>query len=315
MTQRRVQTGLSGILALDKPKGMTSHDVVNTVRRVTGERRVGHAGTLDPMATGLLLVCVGPATRLADYLMAGIKTYEARICFGRATTTDDAEGETRYTGELPQGTEDAEYASSALKGMIGVLDQMPPAFSAIKKHGITAYKAARAGEPLALEPRRVELYDAVLCKSGKDYWDVALTVSKGFYVRSFARDLGTQLGSAAHLGALRRTASGPIDVSGATQLDTLAAGESLPFIDPVGALGLPVFAVNATQACAVQNGRALTLAEPKTPAPYLVSVVHEQRLLALYEGAGGGLAHPRVVIPGGVSLRCGQDLSVSPAQA
>ncbi|MDR2035954.1 MAG: tRNA pseudouridine(55) synthase TruB, partial [Coriobacteriales bacterium] len=187
MAKRRNPTGLSGILALDKPANMSSHDVVNTVRRLTGERRVGHTGTLDPLATGLLLVCVGPATRLADYFMAGTKTYEARICFGRATSTDDAEGETVQECSLPSRLKDASYASEVLAAMPGAFEQMPPRYSAIKKEGITAYKAARAGKQLALEPRPVELHDATVMATGADYWDVRLTVSKGFYVRSFAR--------------------------------------------------------------------------------------------------------------------------------
>ena len=298
MARRSTPTGLCGILALDKPEGMTSHDVVDAVRRVTAERRVGHAGTLDPLATGLLLVCVGPATRLASFLMAGIKTYEARICFGRATTTDDAEGKTMQVAELPSQLSDAAYAAQVLEGMLGEFEQLPPAFSAIKKEGVTAYKAARAGEQLALEPRRVTLYDAAVCTAGPDFWEVILAVSKGFYVRSFARDLGQELGSAAHLGALRRTASGSVTIEQAT-LFPLA--EPLQFLDPIAALGLPVVEVDAGQAQHVANGRPLTL--KKAPlSQTLISIAHDSRLLALYEPVGSsGLAQPKVVIPGGVT--------------
>ena len=304
MARKRIPTGLSGVLAVDKPAGMTSHDVVTMVRRVTGERRVGHTGTLDPLATGLLLVCVGPATRLADYLMAGIKTYEARICFGTATTTDDSEGEIIRTSDAPRKIEDAELAADTLQGLVGELLQVPPAFSAIKKDGVTSYKAARRGEAVVLEPRQVHLYDAKLLAIDRDYWNVQLTVSKGFYVRSFARDLGEHLESAAHLGALRRTASGNVSVQQACQLSSLAPGEPLPFIDVVAALDLPVIEVDAAGAERVSNGMTLTAQGVAQGQRSLASVVQEDRLLALYEVAGAsGFAQPKIVIPTGCVSR------------
>ncbi len=259
MARRDTTTGLSGILVIDKPAGMTSHDVVNTLRRLSGERRIGHAGTLDPLATGVLVLCIGPATRLADYLMAGLKTYEARICFGSATNTDDAEGETIQTSELPPGLEDPAFARQFLSEQAGEILQVPPAFSAIKKDGITAYKAARSGAALELEPRRVHLYEAELVTTGKDWWDIRITVSKGFYVRSFARDLGESLGSAAHLGALRRTASGQVSIKQAKDLSSLKTGEPLPYIDPTAALGFPVIEISPAEAQRVQNGMPLTI--------------------------------------------------------
>jgi len=313
MTPSRNSTGLSGILALDKPQGMTSHDVVGTVRRLTGERRVGHAGTLDPLATGLLLVCVGPATRLADYLMIGTKTYEARVCFGAQTTTDDQEGEILFAAELPQQLEDAAFAAQTLREMCGRFEQVPPAFSAIKKQGVTAYKAARAGKPLELEPRPVELYDALILEAGKDFWDVRLTVSKGFYVRSFARDLGRALGSAAHLGALRRTASGCVTIEQACELANLPEQQlgQLPFLDPVIALGYPMIEVDSREAQSVQNGRPLALTACSRAAQTvvsqtgarnnLISVVSRNRFLALYKPVGSsGLFQPEVVISAGI---------------
>jgi len=303
MTRHRDNpTGLSGILALDKPEKMTSHDVVDAVRRLTGERRVGHAGTLDPLATGLLFVCVGPATRLADYLMAGRKIYEARICFGFETTTDDRAGETISERELPPQLTDTAFAEQVLKGMLGKMEQVPPAFSAIKKEGVTAYKAARVGKQLTLEPRVVELHDALVLATGKDFWDVRLVVSKGFYVRSFARDLGRRLDSAAHLGALRRTASGQVTIEQANQLSSLSMSEPLPFLDPVAALGFPMVEVSCLEAQNVKNGQTLTL---PTTWSGLISIVCEGRLLALYETVGkSGLAKPRVVIPNGIKRFC-----------
>jgi tRNA pseudouridine55 synthase len=312
---------------------MTSHDVVNTLRRLTGERRIGHAGTLDPLATGLLLVCVGPATRLAPYLMGGTKVYEARICFGSATTTDDAEGEIICTRELPPEVGDAAFATRFLEELSGTLRQVPPAYSALKRNGVTAYKAARAGEALELEPRLVQLYEARLTGCGHDYWDVRITTSKGFYVRSFARDVGEQLGTAAHLGALRRQASGTVTLAQAVPLADLwdkrdedtggrrgTEDKPLPFIDPVRALGFPAVELDAAQAELVKNGSALTLraaqlsdysqksgrvqSSPALLPPEqqsLVSIVYEHTLLALYEvAASTGFARSKVVIPGGV---------------
>ena len=160
---RRGATGLAGVLAIDKPAGMTSHDVVNRVRRITGERRVGHAGTLDPLATGLLLVGVGPATRLSSYLTARDKTYVARIVFGLSTDTDDADGRVM---EVPSAHVLAERlelvgrldAREVCGRLVGETEQLPPAYSAIKKGGVTAYAAARAGEALELETRTVTVH-------------------------------------------------------------------------------------------------------------------------------------------------------------
>src|SRR6185437_10671118 len=150
---------MNGILAVDKPKGWTSHDVVARVRRWSGQRRVGHAGTLDPMATGVLVVCMGEATRMSDDLMRGVKWYLARIRFGVRTDTDDAMGQ--VVEHRPVGFQIAEL-ESALRGQMGNIRQVPPAFAAIKQHGRPAYKAARAGELVELAPRPVTVYTIAL---------------------------------------------------------------------------------------------------------------------------------------------------------
>lgn len=334
MTPRRNPTGLCGVLALDKPLHLSSHDVVEAIRRLTGERRVGHAGTLDPLATGLLLVCVGPATRLSEYLMRGQKTYEARICFGTATTTDDAEGSVIETSALPPEVGDARFATECLTSLVGKSEQIPPVFSAIKKRGVKAYEAARMGKTLECEPRSVQLFEAKLCAIGSDYWDLQLVVSKGFYVRAFARDMGKALGSAAHLGALRRTASGGLTLEQAFELLELKQREELPFINPAAALGLPIITVSATGEQRVKHGRTLSKNEliyskavawqnplqgdaaEQDLSEYdplqqgglaaeqkLFSIVYEERLLALYERDNSGdTLRPKVVIPGGIPL-------------
>jgi tRNA pseudouridine55 synthase len=213
------RTESAGILLLDKPSGPTSHDVVAAVRRATGIRRVGHAGTLDPLATGLLVVCLGVATRLSEYLAGKDKRYLARVRLGVATTTYDAQGDVtgEYTGSLPA----REEAESALAGFRGRQLQVPPQYSAIKRGGQKAYEAARRGETVTLEARPVEFYSIEL-----QTWeppDCILTVhcSAGTYIRSLAHDLGQRLGCGAHLAALRRTASGSLDVAEAVTLEAL----------------------------------------------------------------------------------------------
>lgn len=319
---KRGASGLCGVLAIDKPKGITSHDVVNAVRRVTGERRVGHAGTLDPMAEGLMLVCVGAATRLSARLTGHDKRYTARIVFGAATDTDDAEGRitTAYTKAAP-GEGLAGLASiepqELLDGITGPTMQLPPAYSAIKKNGVTAYKAAREGRELELEPREVTIYAARFLGAGFEgvelddgqggrfcatlpYWDVDLEVSKGTYIRSIARDLGQALGCGAHLSALRRTEVGGMGLQGAVSLEGLAAaaaaGEELPWEDPVALLGAcNVRELNAAELEDVSNGRTLRGEHPEG----LTACTSNGRLMALYEQCGAA-ARPELVIPGGV---------------
>lgn len=264
MSRRRGASGLSGILLVDKPAGCTSHDVVDRVRRASGERRVGHAGTLDPMATGLLVVLVGPATRLAPYLTAAEKRYEATIVFGAATDTDDREGEVVAEAAVPPDVFEPARAQSLLDGVLGKSMQMPPAYSAIKVDGQVAHRAARGGEALALEPRPIHVHEASLlginAEAGE--WRVDFTVSKGTYVRALARDLGERAGTLAHLGALRRTASGRFDVAAAHSLDavTAAGAEGLPalFADPAEAFSaMPRVSADA----------ALVLSGRPLPAP------------------------------------------------
>ncbi len=218
---KRGATDLFGILAIDKPAGITSHDVVSRMRRLTGEGRIGHAGTLDPAATGLLIVCLGPATRLADLIMAKTKSYEARIVFGAQTDTDDAEGQVVKQAAIPANLTDTDFAQRILSEFLGEQLQMPPQFSAIKKGGVKAYQVARKGGTFELEPRRINISKIELLQVGQNFWDVFAEVSKGTYIRSLARDIGERAGSLAHLGSLRRTSCGSLDVSAAHKLEDL----------------------------------------------------------------------------------------------
>ena len=220
-----------GLLLVDKPAGMTSHDVVAIARRALGERRIGHAGTLDPFATGLLVLLAGRMTRLLPYLDGEPKVYEARIQFGAETDTDDGTG--RVVREAPPPIRaDVDRAIAALTG---VIDQEPPAYSAKQVGGQRAYDAARRGTPVKLPATRVTVHSWSVRGRTNDTIDVTITCSGGTYVRALARDLGRQAGSAAHLTVLRRIRSGPFQVANACGLDSLRDGRCAP-LSPLRAL-------------------------------------------------------------------------------
>lgn len=307
MTPKRGATDLSGVLPVDKPAGVTSHDVVNVVRRVTGERRVGHAGTLDPSATGLLVVLVGPATRLAPYLTGAEKTYEARIVFGSETDTDDGEGAVTRTAPVPPALSDERVAREALANIVGVHEQVPPAYSAIKVDGRTAHRVARGGGEVRLEPRRIEVLEAELLSIASEdelTYTVRFVVSKGTYVRALARDLGRALGTAAHLGGLRRTRSGALTIEDAHQLseveDAGPSGVEHLFVDAVTALGLPAIELSQTDAEFVAHGTAIDAAAAAGLGDGPIALTRMGRLLAVYEKRGGRLS-AAVVFPGSVA--------------
>jgi tRNA pseudouridine55 synthase len=217
-------TGTSGLVIVDKPGGMTSHDVVARIRRLAGTRRVGHAGTLDPMATGVLVVGVEKATRLLGYLTLTEKQYDATIRLGQSTSTDDAEGE--ITGGAPAKDVTAETLAKAVKDLTGEIEQVPPSVSAIKVDGQRAYRLARRGAAPELKARPVTVYEFTVTAvhPAGDLLDVEATVrcSSGTYIRALARDLGGQLGTGGHLTRLRRTRVGGYGLQGARTLEQLA---------------------------------------------------------------------------------------------
>jgi tRNA pseudouridine55 synthase len=210
---------LEGVLLVDKPSGMTSHDVVDRVRRVLRMKRIGHAGTLDPMATGLLIVLVGKATKLSQYLMSLDKEYEGTVRLGITTKTHDAEGDVAATRPVPALTE--EQLKAAMAAFIGDQYQLPPMFSAKKQDGVPLYKLARKGREVEREPRFIRVSSFDLVRFGLPDFDIRLRCSKGTYVRTLAHDLGEKLGCGAHLSALRRTATDRFTVAQAVPLDTL----------------------------------------------------------------------------------------------
>lgn len=214
----------AGVLNIDKPQGLSSHDVVNKVRRLVGIRRVGHAGSLDPLATGVLLVCVGHATRIADYLQAGTKVYAVTVRLGEETDTYDAEGQTTARHSVPDLSLD--QLAQVVAAFRGEIMQRPPAYSALKRDGRPLYQLARAGIEIEIQPRPVNLIDIDILAWQSPDLSLRLMTSPGFYVRSLAHDLGQVLGCGGHVRALRRLASGTWRVEDGITLDELgAAGE------------------------------------------------------------------------------------------
>ena len=214
---RAKTTAIDGLLLVDKPRGVTSHDVVGVARRALRTRRVGHTGTLDPFATGLLVLLVGRATRLASYVDDEPKVYEATIAFGAETTTDDLTGEITRTAERPSVSD----VDRAIVSLTGQIEQRPPDFSAKQIAGRRAYAAARAGEPLALMPVNVLVHDWRVTHRTPSTLGVTITCGGGTYIRALARDLGRATNSAAHLTALRRIRAGGFDVAAAVTVETL----------------------------------------------------------------------------------------------
>lgn len=219
VSARRTESGLHGLILVDKPAGWTSHDVVAKARRITGQPRIGHTGTLDPMATGLLVLCLGQATRLVEYLTGHDKRYTGEIVLGRTTSTDDAEGETLAEVAVPEI--DAHLLRELEGRFSGEILQLPPAVSAIKVGGRRAYAVARAGGEPRLEPRRVVIHRLTLESRAPGRLSIDVRCGAGTYIRSLARDIGALLGCGGHLGSLRRHTAGPFTVDEAVTLETL----------------------------------------------------------------------------------------------
>ena len=246
-----------GLLLIDKPAGMTSHDVVARTRRLLGTRAVGHAGTLDPMATGLLILFANNATRLSEYVLGADKTYEATVKLGERTNTDDAEGEVVQTRPV-QVT--AEQAQTAAAQFIGQIEQIPPQFSAISKNGVRAYALARKGETVELDSRRVVIHRLDVALAGADTLRLSVDCGSGTYIRALARDLGEALGCGAHLSALRRTRVGAFDVREAAPLDALTPEQAQARLLPMdlAAQHFPRADLSADQAQKFARGIAIS---------------------------------------------------------
>ena len=298
---RAVAGAPEGGLVIDKPVGPTSHDVVAVARRALGQPRIGHTGTLDPLATGVLPLLLGRATRLAQFLASGDKTYLATIQFGQATSSYDAAGEP--VGPAQAVSLDPAEVDAALAFFRGRQMQTPPAVSAKQVGGLRAYDLARRDQPVVLTPVEVEVTDLALVDCGQDTANVRVTCSAGFYVRSLAHDLGIRLGVGAHLTALRRERSGRSTLADSVGLDRLAkglegvAGQICPMADLLA--DWPVLALSADQVGRVGHGQAVAVAEGpdgNTPSSGRWRLIGPSGHLVALAEARAGFLHPILVL-------------------
>lgn len=287
------------MLLVDKPAGITSHDVVDEARRLTGIRKIGHAGTLDPFATGLLLVLVGKATRLSDLLMPLVKEYRVEAQFGAVSTTGDVDGEiTPVSGRIER-----QDILGVLPRFTGTIDQRVPAYAAVKVNGEALYRKARRGEEVERPVRQVQIHSLKLesFDARRQRAVMAVTCSRGTYIRQLCEDIGEQLGTGAYAAALRRTAVGEFRAARAlapARLESIPGSSRLcdenpAFISCLGALYfLPVREVDESEISAVTNGRPLA-----GEATGAIRVVGQERLLAVYgPGREKGQIEPMVVL-------------------
>ena len=277
---------IDGLLVIDKPSGVTSHDVVQRVRRWAGQRRVGHLGTLDPLATGVLPVALGEATKLSQLLTLGMKGYRGVIRLGIETTTYDPEGEVVASSDGPWP--DVETVEKGLDRFRGEIEQVPPPYSAVKRDGEAAYRRARRGEDVVLEPRPVTFYELTMLRYDPPDLEVEVLCSAGTYLRSLAHDLGGELGTFGHLACLVRTGSGPFTLEQAVSLEALDELDQSRLIPMAAATGLPSFEVDARTARRVGRGVQMGRHDVKgAPADGTLQLVQRGKLVALLEASRG----------------------------
>jgi tRNA pseudouridine55 synthase len=281
-----------GVLLIDKPPGISSHDVVNDVRRRFGTRRVGHAGTLDPLATGLLVVAVGPATRFLQYLPLEPKVYEGVFCFGNSTDTYDAEGAPQNPRPLPPDLQDA--IVNALPSFLGLIRQVPPMYSAVKVGGKPLYRYARAGVEIEPpNPRTVHIKEFALRRIDGEEAEFRIVCSGGTYVRSLAHDLGAAIGCGAYLTRLRRTDVGRFSIGQATVLSSVSPADLLPLreaLTPMTALQMDV-----VQTQNVREGRSIAIEKP--PAGLFAALLDPAGDVFSVARIEGNFLRPECVIP------------------
>ncbi len=290
---------MNGVLIVDKPAGPTSHDVVDRVRKILQQRSVGHLGTLDPSATGVLPLVIGNLTRLAQFYLSAEKTYEGVIRFGFATDTYDAEGEP--SGPAQKVTLTLAQVREMASRFCGVIEQMPPPFSAKKIQGVPAYKLARKRAPVLLQPVQVEIRELEILQVEGERATFRARVASGTYMRSVAHDMGQRMGCGAHLESLRRTAAGEFEISDAHGLEEIAQaakrGEiSGVFLHPRKLLPqFPSVTASEEAAAHIRNGRAVNL--PEFSGAKLVKVFYGQsELIAIASRVAGTLFQPKIVL-------------------
>lgn len=300
-SRRSERPGPSGFLAVDKPPGWTSHDVVDAARRWLRTRQIGHLGTLDPLATGVLPLAVRSATKLVSFMTAGDKEYVGVIRLGEATDTLDAEGRVtfRHEGRLP----DEAAVAAALQGFVGDIEQVPPMFSAVKKDGVPLHRLARQGREVEREPKKVHIERIVLRAYQPPDAAVEVTCSAGTYVRVLAADLGHRLGCGGHLLRLCRTRSGPFKLADALPIEVYAAeaerGEiAKRLISPADVLGFPVLRLSESESAHVAHGGEITAdGPPLRPGQYVAALEPGGQLRAVLEVRPGRRLQPVRVLP------------------
>jgi tRNA pseudouridine55 synthase len=289
----------SGVLLIDKPLGMTSFDVIRQLRHTTGQRKLGHAGTLDPMATGLLLILVNQATRLSDHIMHAPKRYDAQLTFGVATDSEDREGQPTSTAPWEHITLAA--IEAALPSLTGDVMQRPPAFSALHVQGERAYDLARRGQAPEMEARQVRIEEISDLVFEPPVLRFSVRCGPGTYIRSIARDLGEAVGSVAHLSGLRRTHTARCALSDALPLSALVSDPSLfpaCMMSMYTSLAhLPTLTLTTAQAVAMTRGQAVPLLATLTPAIYRVPIPGGDGLLAIVEATPNARPVTRVFQP------------------
>jgi tRNA pseudouridine55 synthase len=298
MSRRKTGDKVDGWVILDKPVGLGSTPAVSRVRRLFGARKAGHGGTLDPLASGVLPIALGEATKTVPFVMDGRKEYRFTLCFGQARSTEDAEGEVTAASDL-RPTDEA--IRRALAAFVGDIEQVPPAFSALKIEGKRAYDLARAGESVDLKPRRVVIERlALLGRPDTDHADFVVSCGKGTYIRSLGRDLALSLGTVGYLSALRRTAVGPFREEAAISLPKLEALGHIPAL--LGALApvatalddIPALALTEAQADRLRQGQPVLLTRDAPPSGTLVRAETGSKLVALVRSDGTALQPVRV---------------------
>ncbi len=291
-----------GILLVDKPRGITSHDVIDRVRKALQMKKVGHAGTLDPMATGLLVVAVGRATRFLQYLSLEPKIYEGEITFGVSTTTQDAEGE--IVSQCDASELKVAQIQQAAAEFIGDIEQVPPMFSALKVEGQRLYKFARKGESVERHPRRIQVFefqipsplprgDEKATSSNKVQHGFRVVCSGGTYVRTLAADMGDKLGVGAHLSALRRVSAGAFNAEDAMSPDDIAESHLIPLERAL--LPMPMVAIEESDELRARHGKLLSLqADTESDTAGLLST---SGFVGIARRTPEGLWHPECIIP------------------
>jgi tRNA pseudouridine55 synthase len=280
---------MNGIFIIDKPEGMTSHDVVQAIRKKFKTSKVGHHGTLDPMATGVLPVAIGKATRVLQFLSSSPKEYEGELRFGFATDTYDRQGVATTEEQAIHGN-----LNEAMKTFIGTIEQTPPPFSAKKVGGVPAYKLARRNQSIPLAAARVEVKDFELLKRNDPFMSFRVVCSPGTYVRSLAHDLGQRLGCGAHLTALRRTRSGEFEIENAVGFDKLSSEDLIP-IDQLLA-SMPRIEISETEEVKIAHGNPVPDAGLAAAAPEFARIFNKRGEFVAVASVENGWVHPRLVL-------------------